>query len=200
MLSTRNFVLYEIFALNLKNKLILLFINLYLLSGCYFNYALGVECQEIMFSGIHSLLFRKKQKVKSDDSTEEAQQQEGDNDEFVFLERRHSGDFDHNSALYPSLNPSEPSSSNFPNVVSPSLPNLNDATSDNSIKKEDKVDMLHAVPFVLSPEILLLSENSNKKLTTIVAALSDVKESGEEHFLDQFSYDFELEHSVSTDY
>ncbi|KAK6620367.1 hypothetical protein RUM43_014184 [Polyplax serrata] len=151
-----------------------------------------------MFSGIHSLIFGKKHKHRSEDSGDD-RSHSADND-FVILERRHSGDFDKTSSLYPNLDPSNPGSSNLPYVVSPSLPNLNDDSNSAAKKEDTKVDMLQSVPFVLSPEILLLDDSKNKSVASIQASLNDLKELGEENFFENFSYDFELEHSVSLEY
>ena len=148
-----------------------------------------------MFSGIHSLFFGKKHKHKGEDSSES--QASVDND-FVILERRHSDEYDKNSGIYPDLDPSNPSSSNLPYTASPSLPNLNEVGLDSGKKKEEpRIDMLQAVPFELSPEILLLDEENNKEIDSIIDSLNDIKDSGDDSFLENFSYDFELEHSIS---
>lgn len=152
-----------------------------------------------MFSGIHSLIFGKKNKHKHDSTVEDNSQSSNIDNEFVILERRHSDD---DKNLYPNLDPSNPALSNLPYVVSPSLPNINDPACDSLVlkKEEGKADMLHGVPFVLSPQILILLEEKDKRLNSIAEALNDLKENGDEIFFQNYSYDFQIEHSVAADY
>lgn len=149
-----------------------------------------------MFSNIQSMFFGKKHHNTAADDSAVDKNASLEND-YVFVERRHSTQPGIDAAMYPALNLSNPL--NLPYAVSPSLPNLAQPVMyERSQKQEtatipDNKDMLSGVPFTLSSHFKTCNRDNDYVLTDLIHRKDEVSP---ESVVNCFEYNFSLENRI----